>query len=36
MTISSMVPRLLCAGFHDVRVLRGGSVRWNEAGLPAR
>jgi len=22
------------AGFHDVLVLRGGMVRWNEAGLP--
>ena len=22
------------AGFRDVRVLRGGMVRWNEAGLP--
>jgi uncharacterized membrane protein YdjX (TVP38/TMEM64 family)/rhodanese-related sulfurtransferase len=22
------------AGFHDVAVLRGGMVRWNEAGLP--
>ena len=22
------------AGFSDVRVLRGGMLRWNEAGLP--
>jgi 3-mercaptopyruvate sulfurtransferase SseA len=22
------------AGFRDVSVLRGGMVRWNEAGLP--
>jgi rhodanese-related sulfurtransferase len=22
------------AGFRDVAVLRGGMVRWNEAGLP--
>ena len=27
-------PLLDEAGFHDVRVLRGGMVRWNEAGLP--
>jgi 3-mercaptopyruvate sulfurtransferase SseA len=25
---------LASAGFRDVSVLRGGMVRWNEAGLP--
>jgi rhodanese-related sulfurtransferase len=29
-----VVALLDAAGFCDVRVLRGGMVRWNEAGLP--
>ena len=31
---SSAAEKLATAGFTDIRVLRGGMVRWNECSLP--